>query len=222
MPVTNTPVPEDPLDLLLRLDHLVYATPDLNQGIDEVERLTGVRASAGGQHPGLGTRNALIALGPAAYLEIVAPDPDQPPPDKPRAFGVDDLKESRLVTWAAKTDELDFLKRDVAQEGVQLGEVMSGSRRRPDGTLLSWRFTNPRTVLGDGVVPFFIDWNESPHPAQSAAPGLSLIDLRAEHPEAKRVQEMLHSLGIGLPVQEGSRPALIAIIEGPRGRVELR
>lgn len=35
-----------------RVDHLVYATPDLNRGIDEIERLLGVRAIAGGQHPG--------------------------------------------------------------------------------------------------------------------------------------------------------------------------
>ena len=99
---------------------------------------------------------------------------------------------------------------------------MSGSRLRPDGALLSWKFTNPRKVLADGLIPFFIDWGASPHPSQSAAAGLSLIDLRAEHPDAKRVEEMLHILGIRLPVQESSSPALIAIIEGPRGRVELR
>jgi hypothetical protein len=56
--------------LLPRVDHLVYATPDLDRGIDEIEKLLGVRASPGGQHQGRGTRNALVALGPTAYLEI--------------------------------------------------------------------------------------------------------------------------------------------------------
>jgi hypothetical protein len=49
--------------LLGRVDHLVYATPDLKLGIHKLEKLLGVRATPGGQHLGLGTRNALIALG---------------------------------------------------------------------------------------------------------------------------------------------------------------
>ena len=95
-------------------------------------------------------------------------------------------------------------------------------QRRPDGALLSWRYTDPRTVLADGLVPFFIDWGQSPHPAQTAAQGCSLIALRAEHPDAQRVQRLLGDLGIDLPVQSGPRPVLIAVIDSPRGRVELR
>jgi len=209
-------------ELLARVDHLVYAAPDLNRGAEEIEKLLGVRATPGGQHPGRGTRNALIALGPATYLEIIAPDPDQPPPKTPRPFGIDGLKESRLVTWAAKGVDLERLRDEAARKGARLGEVMSGSRRRPDGTLLSWRYTDPQTVLADGLVPFFIDWGQSPHPAHTAARGASLIALRAEHPEPQRVQRLLRELGLDLLVQPGAAPALVAIIDGPRGRVELR
>jgi hypothetical protein len=222
MPVRNTTEPAMFDDLLRSVDHLVYATPDLNSGIDQIERLTGVRASQGGQHPGRGTRNALLALGPASYLEIVAPDPDQPSPSTPRAFGLDHLNESRLVTWVAKSNDLDNLRASAGRKSVQLGEVTSGSRRRPDGVLLSWRYTNPATVIADGLIPFFIDWGQSPHPSQTAAAGLSLVELRAEHPDAERVQKMLGDLGLDLRVRKGSSPVLIATIQGPRGRVELR
>jgi hypothetical protein len=207
---------------LSRVDHLIYATPDLNRGIDEIERLTGVRATPGGQHPGRGTRNALLALGPTTYLEIIAPDPEQPSPNKPRPFGIDSLTESRLVAWAAKGNDLENLKDEAARQGLQLGDVLSGSRQRPDGIVLSWHFTSPWTMVADGIVPFFIDWGQSPHPAQTAARGLSLISLSAEHPDAERVRHMLHQLGFDLLVKRGSRPALIAVINGPRGRVELR
>ena len=208
--------------LISRVDHLVYATPDLNRGVEEIEKLLGVRAIAGGRHPGRGTRNALIALGPTAYFEIIAPDPEQPTPQEPRPFGLDGLKESRLVAWFVKGRDLQRLRDEAVRKGVPLGEVKSGSRQRPDGTQLSWQFTDPSTLVADGIVPLFIDWGESPHPANTAAKGATLVSLRAEHPDVQRVREMLRHLGIDLPVKQGNSPALIAVIEGPRGRVELR
>ena len=214
--------PAESAELLPRVDHLVYATPDLNRGIDEIEKLTGVRASPGGRHPGRGTRNALLSLGPAIYLEIIGPDPEQSPPKTPPPFGIDNLKESRLVTWVAKGNDLEKLRQEAARNGIELGEVISGSRQRPDGILLSWRYTNPQTVVANGIVPFFIDWGQSVHPSRTAAGGLSLIGLSAEHPDAERVQKMLSHLGLELPVRQGSKPALIAVITGPKGRVELR
>jgi hypothetical protein len=222
MNTNRTTEPRASGELLSQVDHLVYATPDLNRGIEEIERLTGVRASPGGQHPGRGTRNALVALGPATYLEIIGPDPDQPAPNTPRSFGIDSLKQSRLVTWAAKGNDLEQLRLQVERNQLQLDAVSAGSRKRPDGVLLSWRTASLATAFGGGVIPFFIDWGQSPHPAQTAAAGLSLVDLRAEHPDAKRVQQLLTKLGLDLQVKQAARPALVAIIKGPRGRIELR
>jgi hypothetical protein len=208
--------------VLARVDHLVYATPDLQRGIERIEQLLGVRAAPGGQHPGRGTRNALVALGPAAYLEIIGPDREQPAPAQPRPFGIDDLNEPRLVTWAAKGTRLEALARDAAASGIRLGEVTSGSRRRVDGVLLTWRYTDPRIVVADGVVPFVIDWGQTEHPSGTAARGASLVDLRAEHPDPQPVRRALAQLGLELRVQSGPRPALIATVNSPRGQVEVR
>jgi hypothetical protein len=208
-------------NLLATVDHLVYATPDLQASIDALEKRLGVRAAPGGQHPGRGTRNALIALSPTSYIEIIGPDPEQPKPDLPRQFGIDTLTEGRLVTWAAKSDDLERTVTRAASHAIKLGEVLPGSRRRPDGVLLNWRYTNPRVVVADGIVPFFIDWGSTPHPAQTAASGASLLDLVGEHPDAERVQQMVTGLGLGLQVKKGPSPALTAIISSPRGRIEL-
>jgi Glyoxalase-like domain len=208
--------------LISRVDHLVYATPDLSRGVEEIEKLLGVRATAGGQHLGLGTRNALVALGPTAYLEILAPDPEQPPPKEPRPFGLDGLNESRLVAWFINGSDLGRLRGEAVRKGVPLGEVKSGSRRRPDGIQLSWQFTDPWAPVAHGIVPFFVDWGNSPHPARTAAKGAMLVSLRAEHPDMRGVRGMLRRLGLDLPVKQGPSPALIAVIEGPRGPVELR
>lgn len=43
------------------------------------------------------------------------------------------------------------------RNGITLGEVRSGSRQTPQSVLLTWQVTNQRTILADGIVPFFID-----------------------------------------------------------------
>lgn len=209
-------------EFLPRVDHLVYATPDLAAGIKQVERLLGVSAVPGGQHPGWGTRNALIGLGDNTYLEIIGPDPDQPKPARPRRFGIDDLKAPRLVTWAAKGTNLEAIVENAKSHGLDLGQAQAGSRRRPDGVLLSWHLTVSPALNEGGTVPFFIDWGETQHPATSLPKGCLLVALRAEHPDAKRVQTSLSALGLNVRVDSASAPAIIATIRAPKGDVELR
>src|SRR5471030_1014335 len=90
---------------LSEIDHLVYATPDVDKTVEALGKLLGVKAAPGGRHPGRGTRNALIGLGPRCYLEIVGPDLEQPAPAQPRWFLIDSLHEARLVAWAARRSE---------------------------------------------------------------------------------------------------------------------
>lgn len=208
-------------DPVATVDHLVYATPDLERGISEIDRLLGVRATFGGQHPGRGTRNALVSLGPNVYLEIIAPDPTQPAPTAPRPFGLDDLKASRLAGWAAKSANLDSTRQLALRSNVPLGDIQAGSRKRPDGVLLAWRVTSNGNTIADGIVPFFIDWGTSPHPSATAPKGATLLALRAEHPDDRRVQRMLESLHLEVAVTHAAQPALVAVIDGRHGRVQL-
>jgi hypothetical protein len=204
------------------IDHLVYATPDLDRGMREIEQLTGVTPTLGGQHPGRGTRNALIALGSDIYLEIVAPDPDQPPPTTTRWLGADDITSSRLTTWAAKSHDLSALRTRATERGAAIGEVRSGERRRADGLRLSWQLTSPDPLAADGLIPFFIDWGESPHPSRSAAHGATLLGLHLEHPDVAYIERMLRALCLDVSVVAAEKPAIVAVIDGRSGRVQLR
>jgi hypothetical protein len=208
-------------EVLSRVDHLIYASADLERGIAEVEQLLGIRASLGGQHPNWGTRNALVALGSSSYLEIIAPDPDHSPPAEGPPFGLGALGSSRLVGWAAKGSGLTNFRDAAAQHGVDLGSVLSGSRKQADGTVLMWKLTDLRCVIADGIVPFFIDWGTTPHPSLLASRGATLVSLVAKHPDADRVRQMLRIVGLDLPVDTGPAPTLIAQIDCPNGRVAL-
>jgi len=203
--------------MLLRVDHLVYAAPDLDAACAEIERRLGVAPSPGGQHMGRGTRNALVAIGTRSYLEIIAPDPEQPSPNGARWFNVDSLEAPRLVAWAASATNLAQLVADAARRAVHLGTVTSGSRKRADGVALTWEVTDPTTVLGDGIVPFFIDWKTSPHPASSATVGPTMVELRGRHPDPRRVREMLDALGVELSIERGDRAELAATFRSPNG-----
>jgi hypothetical protein len=209
-------------DVLSVLDHLVYATPDLARTVQDLTRLLGITPSPGGAHPGRGTRNALLSLGPTSYLEIVGPDLDQPAHTAPRWFDIDSLSAPRLVTWAAKGTALDRLRAQALAGGVALGAVSSGSRQRPDGSVLAWQLTNPTPLVDDGIVPFFIDWGTSAHPAAQAAGGLALRALDAGHPRATAVKGALDALGLALDVRYAVAPSLVATIDGPCGPITLR
>jgi hypothetical protein len=207
---------------LARIDHLVYATIDLEESILDLESRLGVRAMHGGQHPGRGTRNALIGLSDRSYVELVGPDPAQAETAAPIWFGIGRLDAPCLVTWAVAHHDLCSLAARAQAQGVRLGPVASGSRQRADGSQLRWRFTDPANVVAGGLVPFFIDWGDSPHPAASAPRGPALESLRAEHPDPMRVRQALAAVGVEMPVEQGSGPALIATLRTASGLVELR
>jgi hypothetical protein len=207
---------------MLALDHLVYRVPDLEAGIEDLEGRLGVRATKGGQHARWGTHNALIALGEASYLELLAPDPSVRPPAGERPLGLDHLAVAGLATWACRASDLESTIGLARSQGVEMGPILEGSRRRSDGSSLTWRLAGFENSRLDGLVPFLIDWGRSPHPAGTAPAGCALLELRAEHPEAARIQGVLGALGLPIRVDSGPEPGLIATIQGPRGPVELR
>jgi Glyoxalase-like domain len=62
------------------VDHLIYAVPDLAAAVADLEGRFGVRAQAGGKHIGLGTHNALLALGPGPTWRSSPRTPTSPSP----------------------------------------------------------------------------------------------------------------------------------------------
>lgn len=205
------------------LDHLLLGVADLDDGMEWVERLTGVKAMIGGRHPGAGTRNALVSLGDRRYLEIIAPDPTQ----TAYAFPIDLrlLSHPRVITWAVATTDVDSLARKARDAGYQIVGPHEGARARPDGTVIRWKTLSVLNQAGEpGVepVPFFIEWaTGAPHPSQDSPGGCALTSFHIEHPDPPGVVEVLNTLGVDAEVRRSGRVSLHAALMTPKGEVVL-
>jgi len=203
------------------IDHIVYGVHDLEGAVASIASLTRVTPSYGGPHVGRGTANYLCSLGVGTYLEIIGADPSQPGPEERRPFGLDRMMTAGVITWCARTDDLDGLVARAAEAGLDYDEPFAMQRRAPGG-MLSWRLSFPRFDTRGGIVPFFIDWGDSPHPAATAAPGLSLVSMHAIHPSPDRATSVLRTLGLDLEVRRGPEAGLAVRVQGPGGEVQLR
>ena len=207
--------------MLERIDHLVFATADLDSGIACVEELFGVSVVAGGHHPDFGTHNALVSLGQRTYLEIVAPDPKRTEPSLPELFRLHQIDQPQLVTWAVRGNGLDNVAANAVGAGFDLGSVASGSRLTQEGTLLEWLLTDPYADRLGGIIPFFIDWLDTPHPASSLPRACVLQRLTFLHPDVSLAEAAFTSIGITANVSYGPVPSMLATIETPTGVVTL-
>jgi hypothetical protein len=188
----------------------------------EIDKLLGVRPVIGGRHPDFGTHNALLSLGPGTYLEIIAPDPSLPAPDHGLAFGISEHQPPGIVTWALRVDEIQAVAEGATAAGVPIGAVVSGSREKPDGTVLSWQLSSPDAMPFDGAIPFLISWGNTPHPAGSTPRGGELVGIQIEHPEASKVSAALSALGLDIGAKKADKYALTATIKTGQGFVELK
>lgn len=208
-------------------DHIVYFVPDLEKAYDMFETNWGVRPKFGGQHVGRGSHNALLSLGNNSYIEIIAPDPNQPTPPNPRSFGMDALSEPRLVTWAVGTTDIEAAVQHAIAAGYDPGPVLPSSRLRSDGFLMEWKLTRSAeaaagtTPKGDWLIPFLIDWGQTPHPSNNNPTGCTLLEVKATHPDPKLIRKMLAALQVECAVEKGEQAQLIVVIDTPNGRVEL-
>ena len=214
----NATPDSDPLECV---DHLVMTSSSLASGIDELERLSGVRAAGGGRHQDWGSHNALISLGARAYLEVIAADPESRVPSAHRPEVFTRPGTGVLNGWVARVADIERAVARSHELGHGLGAIREGRRERPDGSVLAWRLTDPRTRGFDGLLPILIDWGDSPHPASSATPGCHLIDLEFVHPEAKTLSAVLDQLELPVTVRPGRAASIVATIETPAGRITL-
>jgi Glyoxalase-like domain len=171
---------------MMRLDHLAVVAGRLEDGVAEVERLLGLPMAGGGKHPHMGTHNRLIGLGDV-YLEVIAIDPDAPPPPHGRWFDMDRFRgPPRLANWVAGCDDL---AAEVALGPDGIGQPLA--LQRGD---FRWQMAVPASgrLPFDGGFPALIQWEGAAHPTRALPDsGLRLLRLEIAHPEASALRTAL-------------------------------
>jgi hypothetical protein len=207
-------------------DHLVFAAARLDEGASYLAERLGVELEGGGRHAAQGTHNRLLGLGPSAYLEVIAIDPEGEKPPFPRWFGLDSPavrraieQRPRLVNWVARTADIEAASRET---GGVLGEIRPMARGD-----LRWRmtFTADGGLIEGGLAPALIQWDTADHPASRLSDrGCRLQALAGGHPDPEAVADMLARLGLTDVLsleRSASGISLQAVIRTPGGQVTL-
>jgi hypothetical protein len=203
----------------LRVDHVIVGVADLDRGMDEFEQLTGVRPIIGGDSPGRGSRNALVSLGNACYLELIAPRSDAPPSAEIDVLR--GLKELTPLRWVVSTSQPEVTVRRLKQLGYGVSDQLPGARVKPGGTRLQWvrfRITKPELAQA----PVLIHWDSlSLHPSIDSPVGCELTNLTLVVSSRNPYRRLLQVLPVDVGVRKSARPRLELTLSCPKGIVRL-
>ena len=205
---------------ILELDHLVLGAASLADGASALAARLGVEPDAGGRHEGFGTHNRLLSLGRQTYLELIAPDPGQPAPARPRPFGLDEpaiaervAARPRLLAYVVRTDDIG-----AAREALGLPPGGATDMRRG---ALKWRISLPVAGQPAGT-PILIEWGDTPIPSSTLPDrGLRLRGLRIGVPAA--TAGLLGPLAADprIRIEPADELGLHASVDAPAGIIEL-
>lgn len=199
------------------LDHLAIVCGSLEEGGTWAEDRLGVPLEPGGRHDLFGTHNRLLSLGPGLYLEVIAPDPEAPAPDRPRWFNLDDVDTPFLGNWIVRVPDL---ARALEQAPGEAGEPVDLSRGD-----LAWRIAVPPdgSLPWGAAFPTLIQWREGGHPSDRLPDrGVRLLALVVGHPDVQSLRARLRSLvDPRLTIVATPAPSLRARLATPQGEVWL-
>ena len=189
----------------MHIDHVIYATQDLDATAARLEAEHGLVANGGGRHAGIGTENRIVPLG-GGYLELIAVV------DRAEAEGsalghdlaqrIGSLREG-LMGWVVAVE-------DVVGEAGRTGAELSTIER--DG--LRARLAGVATAMTEPSLPFFIERDPgiADPGAAGDAGGITWVEVAGD---AERLRAWLG--GAELPVRvKAGEPALLGVGIGER------
>lgn len=194
----------------MKIDHVIYGVRDLEAAASRMKEEFGLGSVPGGRHPGWGTGNRIVPLGPD-YIELLGVvDPSEAEQSEMGRLILAGVAEGdRSLAWCVATDDIEAVAARLDLS------VTEGSRERPDGTVLRWRSAGAERAFTEPSLPFFIAWGvpAEQHPGRAVADhvarprGIEWLEIGGD---ALRLNEWLQ--GSALPVRVvGGPPGVLAV-----------
>jgi len=205
-----------------KIDHIVLAVPNLEEGMKDFENLLGVAPKFGGYHTNQGTKNAILNLGNQIYLEIITVDFKNKNISAPRWMGVDLINIPKITRWSLKSENLNRDSIVIKNHNNMMGNIHGGQRKMSNGKLLTWEMILPLAKPEIEVIPFMTDWqNSDVHPTDSMEEICQLLDLTVSHPTPELIQPVFDELDVNLNILKSEITSINIKIKCPNGIIKI-
>ncbi|AZB44473.1 VOC family protein [Bacillus sp. FJAT-42376] len=175
----------------MKLDHVVHFVKQPAKEAGAAFQMLGFHTVAGGSHENWGTANSLCYFG-LDYIEFLAIEDEEKAgnSDNPLIRLCMDMKQEGLVQLAIHTEEMDDVAEKLKASGLTVKKPFAGSRKRSDGSVLSWRMLFAEHPDSEFPLPFFIEWGS---PDEERKEDLIRTGALAPHPnEVKGITEVVY------------------------------
>jgi hypothetical protein len=185
----------------VRIDHVIYATEDLDAAAERIEAELGLPAAGGGRHEGLGTHNRIVPLGDG-YLELLAVADAAEAARSALGRAVQERIAAvgdGLLGWAVSVE-------DIVPHAERLGIGISTIARQG----LSAHLAGVAESMREPFLPFFIARDHGiPNPSgHEGGPGIGWIEVAGDE---RRLRAWLAGADIPVRVAPGERIGVRAV-----------
>src|SRR5215218_340007 len=184
----------------MRIDHVIYATQDLDTAAARLEAEHGLAVGGGGRHTGLGTENRIFPLG-GGYLELIAVVDHAEAKRSALGHTLAERIHERgegLMGWVVAVDDVVAA---AGRTGAELSVIeRSGLRARLAGVT---------TAMAEPALPFFIERDPgiADPGAAGDAGGITWVEVAGD---AARLRAWLDGAELPVRVTDGD-PALLGV-----------
>lgn len=209
-------------DLILRrshgqqLDHIGLGVPNTEEGVAEIEALTGAKVDLHPPEPDQWYWSGSLAIGEDSFLEIIGPNPEWRKFQPFRTL-LGALDAPQLLFWYLAVSDFKQFEQSAKNAGGKLERVEAVNLNGANTAHSSYI----RGYMGPGFLtqrPNIIEWRRKPKRDLEKIPECSLKHFGLSHPKAHEINSVFEKVGLDYRVEDGPNTISLSL-ETPNGEI---